>query len=558
MALPVWATTLREKYRSGQASLFVLHNNVHDLIHHGDEWLTLRQFIAGGLVNPPDAKKTKKIIFYDLSQGIGFSNKQEEIQFVKRCGVPDVETINRMSPDSVLRILEEFMKLPGEDTCLVLDYAETLAPAGDTGSMADQDRRNIVTLNRWATSPVMIRSDDLVILITESLTSLNRSLLGTPLLAEIEIDRPDAATRGLFIEHCIKEYAVKPDGDMQSLTENTSGLQLNHILNLFLEARLSGGGLDKSKMLSRKKELIRKECFGLLEFEEPEHGLEAVAGSHELVGELKRLSTTIASGRNDLVPMGLLFCGPNGIGKTFIAMAFAKECGLNTVTLKNFRDKWVGSTEANFEKIRNVLRSLGPVLVIIDEADAAIGGRGGDESGVDSRVFASLTAFMGDKRMRGKILWTLITVRPDLLQPDQKRPGRCDRHYGIFDPDNDEELTDFVRYILRKGGAEFSDEELKPLLPRLKGMSGADFDELLVQSRTRAFRESRNLITVADLEDALSDYIPASNTRVRELQNLLAAYECTSRKLLPGRYKDLDKTELEARIDMLKAELGMR
>lgn len=34
---------------------------------------------------------------------------------------------------------------------------------------------------------------------------------------------------------------------------------------------------------------------------------------------------------------------------------------------KNFRDKWVGSTEANLEKILNMLRTLAPIVVLIDE-----------------------------------------------------------------------------------------------------------------------------------------------------------------------------------------------
>ena len=43
--------------------------------------------------------------------------------------------------------------------------------------------------------------------------------------------------------------------------------------------------------------------------------------------------------------------------------------------LRNFRSKYVGETEGNLEQVLNVLRSLGPVVVIIDEADAALGDR---------------------------------------------------------------------------------------------------------------------------------------------------------------------------------------
>ena len=62
-----------------------------------------------------------------------------------------------------------------------------------------------------------------------------------------------------------------------------------------------------------------------------------------------------------------------GTGKTFVAEAFAKECGLTTIKLKNFRSKWVGATEGNLEKILDVIQAIGQVIVIIDEGDRAFG-----------------------------------------------------------------------------------------------------------------------------------------------------------------------------------------
>jgi len=56
--------------------------------------------------------------------------------------------------------------------------------------------------------------------------------------------------------------------------------------------------------------------------------------------------------------------------KTFVAETHAKECGLTTIKLKNFRSKWVGATEGNLEKILNVIRASA-VVVIIDEGDRA-------------------------------------------------------------------------------------------------------------------------------------------------------------------------------------------
>src|SRR5690606_26132846 len=115
-----------------------------------------------------------------------------------------------------------------------------------------------------------------------------------------------------------------------------------------------------------------------------------------------------------------------GTGKTFVAEAFAGESGLTCLKLKNFRDKWVGSTEANLEKILNVVKALGSVIIIIDEVDRALSSDNEGDSGTSNRVYAKIKAFMSDTNHRGRILWVIMSNRPDKLDIDLKRPGRFD------------------------------------------------------------------------------------------------------------------------------------
>jgi hypothetical protein len=67
--------------------------------------------------------------------------------------------------------------------------------------------------------------------------------------------------------------------------------------------------------------------------------------------------------------MGLLAVGPMGAGKTFVIKAFLKEAGLSGVALKNFRSKWVGSTEANLDRVLATVKAMGPIALLIDEGD---------------------------------------------------------------------------------------------------------------------------------------------------------------------------------------------
>ena len=78
--------------------------------------------------------------------------------------------------------------------------------------------------------------------------------------------------------------------------------------------------------------------------------------TRHIKAELRRIAESIKAGERARIPMGLLFVGPMGTGKTFVADAFVRESGLSAVKLKNFRSKWVGSTEANLEKVLSLVR----------------------------------------------------------------------------------------------------------------------------------------------------------------------------------------------------------
>src|SRR6185503_10594878 len=147
-----------------------------------------------------------------------------------------------------------------------------------------------------------------------------------------------------------------------------------------------------------------RECFGLVEFLTPSFGFEVVGGMEEVKKELTAIAESIREGRTSRVPMGILFTGPMGTGKTFVAEAFAKESGLTTIKLKNFRSKWVGATEGNLEKILTVIQAIGQVIVIVDEGDRAFGSTDSEsDGGTSSRVIARIKEVMSDTSNRGRI-----------------------------------------------------------------------------------------------------------------------------------------------------------
>ena len=128
-----------------------------------------------------------------------------------------------------------------------------------------------------------------------------------------------------------------------------------------------------------KKEFIEKEAAGRLEFLESARTLDDVAGHDEAKAWLREDAVLLKRGHTMAIPMGYLLTGRIGTGKTYLVECLAGEIGIPCVELKNFRDKWVGATEGNLEKVFSILHALGQVIVFVDEADQMTGKRGGGD-----------------------------------------------------------------------------------------------------------------------------------------------------------------------------------
>jgi SpoVK/Ycf46/Vps4 family AAA+-type ATPase len=314
----------------------------------------------------------------------------------------------------------------------------------------------------------------------------------------------------------------------------------------------------------RKREILERECFGLVEFVEPSHGFEVVGGMEEVKKDLMVIAESIREGRTSRVPMGILFTGPMGTGKTFVAEAFAKECGLTTIKLKNFRSKWVGATEANLEKILNVIRAIGQVVVIIDEGDRAFGNTDGEgDGGTSSRVIARIKEFMSDTSNRGRILFLVMTNRPDKLDVDLKRAGRLDRKIPFLYVQTAEEVELVAKALLRKNKIN-TDVDLTSIREgfssKLIGYSNADIEAVILLANEDAARESGGdaPVLASNFQQAAIDYFPSRDIELLEYMELLAVFESSSRRLLPAKYASLTPEDLDARLRHLRAIVGTR
>jgi SpoVK/Ycf46/Vps4 family AAA+-type ATPase len=252
-----------------------------------------------------------------------------------------------------------------------------------------------------------------------------------------------------------------------------------------------------------------------------------------------------------------LICGTVGTGKTYLAECFAGSVGVPCVKLRNFRSKYVGETEGNLEQLLTVLRAMGPVVVVIDEADAALGTReSSGDSGTSGRVFSMIASQMGDTRYRGKLIWMLLTSRPDLLPIDLKRQGRAEVHLPLFNPRDESE----VRYMFSVMGRKNKVTLNADLLPEglvAKQLSGADIESIVLSAKRNALIAGHDNLTAEDLKRALDDFVPSAQGLEKEKQELAAVLECTSMGFLPEEWKTRlakpnERSKLQERMATIK------
>jgi AAA+ superfamily predicted ATPase len=559
LQMPEWAQSLSEKYYSRTLSVFVLHGNVRDLapLDRGGatEYVPMHTYLSQALFGRRDL-----VLTYDRGGGLSFANPDMQSDFRRALSGYDSfhqtgysQSLPR-NPDGVLNILDNYLRLriaDGKKIALIIDFAETIAPAGDVSSMSADDRNALVILKRWAQSVAFLRSDVTICLIAQNQIELNQGIVQSPGVASIQIPLPDESERLQFIR---TQLAVSPLPAGSDVTDVTlaklgAGLKRLQLQSLISQAVQNQRPLTMKFLVSRKKDLIEAESGGLVEFIQTRYDLSMVAGHAAAKRKLQDAAAAIRAGKTDVVPMGYVICGPVGTGKTFLTTCFAGEIGIPVVMLKNFRSMWQGVTEGNLERVLNLLQAMSPIAVMVDEADAQLGNRSmSGDSGVGNRVFAQIAQFMGNTELRGKVIWFLLTSRPDLLPVDLKRQGRAEEHIALFYPETDEDRLAMLRAMQKKTGAKLPSVEAENYFLQNSGqLSGADIEAVLTRARMKSTLENDTAIDLDDLKAALDDFIPPSYPNEIEMQNLVAVLECTSRSLLPTKYKEMDRAEIVRR-----------
>lgn len=575
-----WALDLARRWNGSTYSLYVLHGNIFDLFpvqeNGGVKYVPLKTFLTRRLF--PDRAC---LLFYDISGGLTFGSPEmqklffewleifdnvENTNFHEQGPPKDFQALAPLLTRFFLKVAEDNRKWKG--VTLVIDFPEMLIPNGETSGSFDE-RMNLVTFMKWASAPELARIDVGVLLITESATSLSADLLRNPHVAQVRIDLPEADERLRFLQSgwaealasgkAISEWC---DFKVEDLATRTAGLNLLRIQHFLAEAIRNGVRVTQQVLTDSKKRLIEEYCQGLVRFKDPKPGmtLDRVATHTAAKKKLRDLAWLIKNAKTEVLERGILVPGRVGVGKSFLIDCFASECGLPVMEMGEFRSKWVGDTERQQARVLMTIRALGPVIVVVDEADAVFGNRGEDgDSGVSSRVFAAFAAHIGDSSLRGRELWVAMTSRPDLLAIDMKRQGRFGLCVPLFPAQGPDDIADLFNTVARSRKIALNDTITAYIRECLgaRPLTGSDVEAILVRAQERAVLAGRDAdVQREDLEDAVNSFIDALDPDLLAMQELAAVLACSDKRYLPERYASSDRSQLLQTFGMLKQRLG--
>ncbi|MFT5125343.1 MAG: AAA+ superfamily predicted ATPase [Verrucomicrobiales bacterium] len=541
--IPVWAQDLITLYESDAANQFILSGNVNDRILMPDtkkDTGTLVEFMTDVLLASFDV-----VITYDLGSGIRIDKGGQIFsQWPRMKNDPHLPK----TPRPAIELLNHYFRYCANLAMLghkklrvagIIKAAQFVTP--DMRMGVNHDLNAMALLMRdWSVDTSLTRHHLATFFITENLNDIHTLLANNTRASNIRVPLPGGSEIQAALERwaskfpvALKQYA----DDLETPANGLTGTTLGSIESLLKTKEYKKQEITPNDLSDLKKELVEKDCNGLIEFIESDLSLDIYAGADTIKSWIRQDIKLWQKSDLDAMPMGYLLCGPVGTGKTFLVKCLAGEAGVPVVKLKNFRDKWVGSTEGNLERIFRLLHALGRCIVFIDEADQTLGKRdsGSTDSGLSGRVYSMIAQEMSNPANRGRILWILASSRPDLMVVDLTRPGRIDVKMPIFPTTTGEESFNLIKILTKRRGLTFAEETAKQLEGEMPIMLTPGAAEALAMKIYRTVKTA-DISPDAALAEILRDYQSPVPEEVMNFQIQIAMDEASDLDFVPEYY----------------------
>lgn len=433
--------------------------------------------------------------------------------------------------------------LLARDLLILIEGADLALPDAPIQQLDERDRHRVAICQDWFLDPGFQRGGDSVVLLCESRSLINQRVARLPQVLGVEVPSPDEPARQAFVEWFLARPEVRGRlelwGSPADLARASAGLSLHALWQLLKSASHEDGRLEPHGVVDKVEEHIQRELGEeVVEFSRPRHRIADLVGFRNLKQFLRDELLPRFKVQGPAALPGAAVCGPIGGGKTFIFEAVAAELDMPVMVLKSIRSQWFGQTDVILERLRRVLETFSKVLIFVDEADTQFGGVGAEAHATERRLTGKIQAMMSDPRLRGRVLWLLMTARVHRLSPDIRRPGRVgDLIIPVLDPEG-EDLEDFLRWVVKPvWQGDPAPEDLDVLREATRGYFSASFASLRSELQAEKARRQGPL-NREDVLQALHDRLAPPISETRRYQILQAMVNCTRRSLLPAGEQD--------------------
>ena len=563
IARPAFLETLAQAYSYKRKNVLVLTGDVYGLFYSP----VVNDFVGleGLLFHELSVKFN--VVRMDIASGLGFQTKSTEAEVYRICESKDgiyiptnrlkalgglIES-SRHNPLASLVLLEgiceSFRRVRKieptiKPLCAVLQFGASFFPTGDFSRLAEIDRQRLVFFLNWMNQPDFQDGPELILLVNKVKSELNEKVIALPNSAHIEIKLPDSDERFHFIKNFIENnQPIRIKGGQTQLAEDTAGLALGQVKDILEVSLRTKETITKEHVVKEVNEILQVQLGDIIRIKYPSHGPKDIIG-YESTGEIFKNVFERCEDPETAVA-ALLVSGPNGSGKTYQLEAYAAHSGRVVVELAGIRGSYFGETDRFFEMLRWHIATFGKILILVDEAHTAFGSI--HESGIHStekRLSGNIIKMMGDNTYLGKVLWGLMTSRPDKLDPDIK--SRASVQIPIFDMNTSERVA-FLSSMFKRKGIKSTPQQTEVVVEQTLYYSARDYRnftaEVLAQKRKDPSREPIDVLSGWQASKSIK--------KQREFQELIAILHCSYPSLIPEYYKTMDEYQIQTEIDRL-------